>query len=132
MESLFGWKVLLEIKEGRIDVVQRKDDRVVLSQNYVYSKLSDGSIYTHSYWDYFIPMAALNKRSRVLVLGLAGGTIPYQMNVLFGKRARIDAVERDRNMVRASKAFLPKRLNAKIIIGDGFSTLPGRRTSTIR
>lgn len=121
MESLFGWKILLEIKESDIAVVKRRWDRVLLSHNIIYSRLMDDSIYTYGYWDYFLPLAALHKRSRVLVLGLAGGTTPYQMNQLFGNRVRIDAVEIDRNMVRASKVFLPKRLNAKIIVGDAFS-----------
>jgi spermidine synthase len=121
MESLFGWKVILEIKESDITVVKRRWDRVLLSHNIIYSRLMDSSIYTYGYWDYFLLLPALHKRSRTLVLGLAGGTTPYQMNQLFGNRVRIDAVEIDRNMVRASKVFLPKRLNAKIIVGDAFS-----------
>ncbi len=120
MERFFGWKVILEIRESNITVVKRKEDRILMSHNIIYSKLSDGSIYTHSYWDYFLPLAAIRARPKVLVLGLAGGTIPYQMKKVFGERVSITAVELDRNMVAASKVFLPERLDVKLEICDAY------------
>lgn len=121
MERFFGWKVLLEIKRSNITVVQKKDERVLLSHDIVYSKLKDESIYTHSYWDYFIPMGALQRNTKMLILGLGGGTIPNQMNTIFGGHVSIDAVEMNKDMVRASKVFLQKKLDTKIIIGDAAS-----------
>ncbi|HUC38870.1 MAG TPA: fused MFS/spermidine synthase [Candidatus Acidoferrum sp.] len=121
MERFFHWKILLEIKESDIVVVKRDGDTAVLSHGIVYSRLMDGSLYTQSYWDYLFPLAALHKHSDVLMLGLGGGTVPYQMNCVFGKNAKIDAVELDKNMVRAIDAFLPKKLDAKIIVGDAYS-----------
>ncbi len=120
MERFFGWGVLLEIPESKITVVKRRDDRILLYTNIIYSKLNDRSIYTHSYWDYLTVLAALRMKMRVLVLGLAGGAIPYQMNKLFGGRVSIDAVDVDKNMVKAMKVFLPEKLKANIFIKDGY------------
>jgi len=120
MERFFGWKVLIEIPESKITVVKRKDDRILLYSNVIYSKLSDNSIYTHSYWDYLTALAAPHNVTRVLVLGLAGGTVPYQINKLFDGKASIDAVDVDRNMVKAMRVFLPERLKAKVIVEDGY------------
>ena len=120
MERFFGWRVLLEIPESKITVVKRRDDRILLYTNIIYSKLSDRSIYTRSYWDYLTVLAALHRNTKALVLGLAGGTVPYQMNKLFGGRVSIDAVEVDRNMVKAMQVFLPERLRANVIIEDGY------------
>ncbi len=120
MGSIFGWKVLLEIKESGITVVKRRNDRIMLSGNIIYSRLKDSTIYTNGYWDYFLPLAALHKRSNVLVLGLGGGTTPYQMNKLFDGRVSIEAVDIDKNTIRAMEAFLPKRPRVKITIGDAY------------
>ena len=121
MEGLFGWKILAEAKESNAMVVKRRNEKILLSHNVIYSKLRDGSLYTHSYWDYFIPLPSLYSRPRILIIGLGGGTIPYQINRLFGPSAEIDIVELDRNMLRLVDAFLPEKLHANIIIEDGYS-----------
>lgn len=126
MERFFGWKILIEIPESKITVVKRKDDRILLYSNIIYSKLSDRSIYTRSYWDYLTALAALHENTRVLVLGLAGGTVPYQINKLFNGKVSIDAVEVDRNMVKAMRAFLPERLKARVIVEDGYDYVKRR------
>lgn len=120
MERFFGWRVILEIPGSKITVVKRRDDRILLYTNIIYSKLNDRSIYTHSYWDYLTVLAALRTRMRVLVLGLAGGTVPYQMNKLFNGKVSIDAVDIDKDMVRAMKVFLPEKLRANVFIEDGY------------
>ncbi len=112
---------MLEIKESNIVVVKRRNDRVLLSDNIIYSMLRDGTIYTKSYWDYFSALPSLYSSPKVLLIGLGGGTIPYQMNHLFGNKVKIDAVEIDPNMVKASKAFLPGKIDANIMVEDGFT-----------
>ncbi len=119
LRRAFGWRVIFEIRDKNIAVVQRREDRILISDNIIYSKLKSGSIYTKSYWDYLSALPALFERPKVLLLGFGGGTIPYQMNELFGKRVEIDAVEISPDMIAASKAFLPKESTANIIIGDG-------------
>lgn len=117
--GLFGWKILLELKDSNIVVVKRKNDRVLLSDNIIYSRLVDGSIYTRSYWDYFSALPAIYNEPKVLLIGLGGGTIPYQISHIFKGSVKVDAVEINPDMVTASRAFLPDRLNANVILEDG-------------
>lgn len=113
-------------KDGyTISVVQKgrgKDSvRTLLYNDTIFSTIRSSTIYTKSYWDYFLPLPSMFKSPRVLVLGLGGGTVPFQMRQLYGERIGIDAVEIDRDMVRLSKVFLGGKVDANIIIGDALS-----------
>ncbi len=93
--------------------------RILMYNGTVFSTIRSESIYTNSYWDYFLPLPSLFKAPRVLVLGLGGGTIPYQIESMFPD-ASIDAVEVDRDIVEISKIFLQRELRSSIIIADGY------------
>jgi spermidine synthase len=120
LEKYFGWEVITEIKDSHATVVKHGNEKILLYDNIIYSKLKDNSLYTHSYWDYFIPLPALYENPKILIIGLGGGTIPYQINKLFGSKADIDVVELDKNMLKIADLFLPEKLNANIIIEDGY------------
>lgn len=92
----------------------------------IYSQLKNGTIYTHQYWDYVLPIPAVYDHPKILIIGLGGGTMPYQMNKIFGEKASIDVVELNKEMVSLSKKFLPEEIQANIIIGDGYSYLEGK------
>ncbi len=118
---LLGWKILAEAKiDGkRVFVVRKRDCNVLVYDHVIHSMLKHGKIYTGHYWDYFLPLPSAYNKPRVLVIGLGGGTMPFQIKKLYGRKAKVDAVEKSAEMVRLSKAFLPERLDAKIIVGDG-------------
>jgi spermidine synthase len=120
MEKYFGWQILLEIKESHATVVKRRGEKIFLSNNIIYSKLRDDSIYTRSYWDYFLPLPSIYDNPKVLIIGLGGGTIPFQMQKIFGKNIDIDVVELDPNMLKVVDVFLPEKLNANVTIDDGY------------
>ena len=101
----------------------RERVRLLRYNSVVFSTLRLSSIYTDSYWDYFLPLPSIFERPRVLVLGLGGGTVPYQMESVYGNSISIDVVEIDPDMVTLSHSFLPKRLNSRIFIGDAYSYL---------
>ncbi len=101
----------------------RERVRLLRYNSVVFSTLRLSSIYTDSYWDYFLPLPSIFERPRVLVLGLGGGTVPYQMESVYGHSISIDVVEIDPDMVTLSHSFLPKRLKSKIIISDAYSYL---------
>jgi spermidine synthase len=122
-----GWKIITEIKESNIVVAERKDDRILMSDNIIYSRLSKYSIYTRSYWDYFLPLPSLFDEPRILLIGLGGGTIPFQLGKIYGTSRNVDAVELDENMVKASKAFLTESIDANIIVADGASYIKGKK-----
>jgi spermidine synthase len=111
---------ILEADSGRILVSEITDGRVLTFDNVIFSLLKNGSVYTGLYWDYFTPLPLLYRRAKVLVIGLGGGTTPYQLHKLYGKRVDIDVVEISQEMVRQSERFNPKlRGKFNLILGDG-------------
>lgn len=115
-------KVIYSTKEGddTISVVENGGERSVKLNNITYSRLNKKSVYTNSYWDYFTPLPALYKKPKVLMIGLGGGTIAFQLRKIFGDKVSIDIIELNPKMVEASKYFLPKKLKrVKIIVEDG-------------
>lgn len=124
IRKLFSIETIAEVKEPNytLRIYQKPRERVLTyitpSAATIFSKLKNNSIYTHSYWDYFMPLPALYKSPKVLVIGLGGGTIPYQLEKLYSNIS-IDAVEIDPNMIALSRQFLPERLRANLINADG-------------
>lgn len=121
IQRLLGLEIIADKRSAysNIVVVQKKNERVLISDKVIYSKLRNDSLYTDFYWDYFIPLPALFRDPKILIVGLGGGTIPYQYNKLYKGRADIDVVEIDREMVRMANVFLTEKPEMKIIIGDG-------------
>ena len=72
----------------------------------IYSIMDTKSIFTNSYPDAFLPLPRLYAKPKVLVIGLGGGTIPYQLTKIYGDNISIDVAEIDEAMVRVSKRFL--------------------------
>lgn len=99
--------------------VETADRKLFNFDGATFSKLNKRSIYTHGYWDYFIPLAFAFERPRVLVIGMGCGTITYQIGTLTKGRAAIDSVEIDPRIARLAKRFVP-RLYGRTIIGDGY------------
>ncbi len=122
---LFG-KTIASAREGNdtIAVVERGSSRVFMCNDVVLSRL-DSRLYTGGYWDYFSPLPSLYKDARVLVIGLGGGTVPYQLESIYGSSARIDVVEISETVSRLSKAFLPRQLRSRVIISDGTEFVKG-------
>ncbi len=104
---------------GRIEIYEYGNHKVMKFNGTVYSRINKESIYTHEYWDCFLPLAYLYPRPRVLIIGLGGGTVAYQLRKLFGTSIVIDVVETDRNMVGAMESFLPEKIDVNVMIGDG-------------
>jgi spermidine synthase len=114
--------VIKSIKDGddTLSVTDNGEELTLRLNNVVYSRLKKKSIYTNSYWDYFTPLPVLYKNPKILMIGLGGGTVAYQLTKLFGKGLSIDIIEISEKMVELSKYFLPKKLNnINIIVEDG-------------
>ncbi len=117
---LFG-KPIAQAKDGEdtLTVREHLGERVFLCNGVVLSRLRGNTIYTGSYWDYLLPLPVLYPNPHVLVIGLGGGTIPFQMERTYGSSINIDVVEKSSKVAELSKAFLPQKLAARIIIDDG-------------
>ncbi len=127
--GILGWKVLASARiDGKnVVAVKKRGKRELIYDHVIHSQLFDNSLFTHQYWDYFMPLPAVFQRPKVLMIGLGGGTIPFQLERTFGNKAEIDVVEISDEMVRLSEAFLPKRLDARIIVEDGYSYIGKQR-----
>lgn len=118
----FIWpKQLYKIKDNgnTLSIVEYGDERLFKFNGITYSKLSKKSLFTHSYWDCFIPCAYVFAKPRILLIGLGGGTTAYQLETLLGDSASIDIVENSRKTVELANHFVPKQLKSRVIIDDG-------------
>lgn len=104
--------------EQQFSVEDRGYEKVFKYGNITYSKLKHGSVYTREYWDYFLPAAYAYQKPRVLLIGLAGGTVAFQLSALLQERLDLDVVELSRRAVELSQNFVPK-MRANVMVGEG-------------
>ncbi len=117
---------IMPYTKPKITVMETSKEKILTFDGAIFSIINKGSVYTGLYWDYFTPLPLLYKRSRVLMIGLGGGTIPYQLKKLYDGRVDIDIVEISRVMVRKAKTFNPNLEKiANVIVGDGDKYLDG-------
>ena len=117
----FGSHRTLSVHVGRdkVEVFDWGHERTVKFNGVVYSRLNTESVYTHEYWDFFAPLGFVWNAPKVLMIGLGGGTIAYQMHKLKGNSISIEAVEVNREMVGVMNAFLNEDVPLKVTIADG-------------
>ncbi len=108
----------MELDEGAFRIEDSGHERTFKYGDITYSKVRTGGIYTREYWDYFIPVAYAFDRPKVLLIGLGGGTVAFQLTSLLQKNIDFDAVELSRKAVELSQQFIPKN-NANIMFGEG-------------
>jgi spermidine synthase len=128
---ILGWKILASAKiDGRdVVVVEKGGRRELVYDHVIHSRLYNNSVYSGQYWDYFVPLPAVFPKPKMLIVGLGGGTVPFRIQKLFGKKVKIDVVEISREMVAMSRAFLPERLDANIIVEDGNAYLSRKKAA---
>ncbi len=104
---------------GDVKIQEFFGERRLVADGYTQSRNLNREGLTGSYWDGFInPMIKLDKDSRVLILGLAGGTIAKLLTKKFGL-ITIDGVDIDPLMVDLGKKYLDfNEKNVNVIITD--------------
>ncbi len=115
--------------KGKEDIkIDGNGDTKVLKYNGItYSAANANSIYTHLYWDYFIPLPLLFEKPKVLIIGLGGGTIPYQLSKIYND-IDIEIAEINEKMVEIAKEFTGIDLSKfKIYIEDGATVVKRKR-----
>lgn len=113
---------------GEIKVTEGFGVRRLVAAGYTQSRSLNDYGLTGSYWDGFINnIPNLKKDSRVLMLGVGGGTALKLLTNKFGPIA-IDAVEIDPLMIElAEKYFDLTEKNVNIIIGDALKFIKDAR-----
>jgi len=105
--------------ESHIFIVRRGKDRVVKMGTTTYSIINAEGVYTGSYYDYFVPLAYLYDKPKVLMIGIGGGTVLLQLSRLFGKDVELHAVDTNSKVVDFARRHFIKDIGAKISIEDG-------------
>jgi spermidine synthase len=128
-------KMIEKIKKERV-IKTEKDDKRVLTltkgpegisvkfNGITYSRRNEKAVFTGSYWDYFTPLPLLYDKPNILMIGLGGGTIVYQINRLYSREVNMDVVEIDEKMVKLAREFIPediKKIN--LFVTDGIEFL---------
>lgn len=119
--DLMGQKreVVRDTDGNLIEVITGPNEKVLKFNTIVYSRVRKDALYTHQYWDFFLPLAHIYKRPKVLMIGLGGGTVAFQMESMLKERVSIDVVEINATIVEIAKKFFPQNDRTRIIIGDG-------------
>ncbi len=106
--------------DTRYSITQKGSMAFFKVDGIVYSQLDNKSIYTHSYHDKFLLLPLIYERSRILIIGLGAGTVPYQLSELYHRKVSTDVVELSPDYVALTERFLPKGgVDFNIIIESG-------------
>ncbi|MEM4063851.1 MAG: fused MFS/spermidine synthase [Candidatus Micrarchaeaceae archaeon] len=121
--QLLGYKIIASNHSYNHNIMIRENiitkEKEFLYNGNVYSRIKKGTVFTHSYWDYFLPLAYAFERPKVLIIGLGGGTIPYQFDHFLKGSVEIDVVELHEDVIEMARQFYPE-LSANIINKDGY------------
>lgn len=123
VDKILGWKeniVAAEISDShRLTISKSGYGKTLRYDDVVYSRIMDDSIYTKEYWDFLLPPAFFKERPNMLMIGLGGGTIPYQLYKLMGNNFSLDVVENNEAMIRLFGRFAGPEVKINLIKGDG-------------
>ncbi|MEM3860247.1 MAG: hypothetical protein QW478_12750 [Candidatus Micrarchaeaceae archaeon] len=118
--GLFPKRLYSTVENGnRLEIFDNGKERIFKFNGLTYSKISKNSIFTHQYWDYFLPAAYVFQNPRILLIGLGAGTIPYALQSLLGNGANITAVESSEKTIEIAKRFVSEKRLPNIVLADG-------------
>jgi spermidine synthase len=120
-------------KGVKLQVVENDKLKMFKLDDFTHSIINKRSLYTHKYWDYFLPIFYAYKRPRVLMIGLGMGTTTYQLRKLFGKRVELEIVEKSAGVVKLALKHSANLKGERIIVDDGAGYLrkAGKRYDVI-
>ncbi|MDE1874334.1 MAG: methyltransferase [Candidatus Micrarchaeota archaeon] len=107
-----------DVRDDEFSVEDRGYEKVLKYGGITYSKKKASGVYTGEYWDYFIPAAYAFKSPRVLLIGLGGGTVAFQLTQLMHDSVSLDVVELNKRAVELAQTFAPE-IKANISLGEG-------------
>lgn len=115
---LRGWR---KIDESGPALLFERGDRIVMKTNIstIYSIIDKKSVYTHSYYDYFLPLAFIKENPRILLIGLGAGTIPVQLNRLLSGKMQLEGIDNSHEIVEMAKRNFLNGIKMDIVIEDG-------------
>lgn len=102
-----------------IEITESESEKTMRFNNIVYSRINR-NVYTHQYWDFFVPIASLYENPRILMIGLGAGTVPYQLVRLMEGGYSIDVVEISKPIIdEYNSSEQSNDAHVRIFQGDG-------------
>ncbi len=126
IERIKGEKIIKTEKDDKkiLTLTKGPDGLSVKFNGITYSRRNENKLFTGSYWDYFTPLPLLYQKSNILMIGLGGGTIVYQIKRLYGKKVQMDVVEIDEKMIELAEDFIPEDIKkVNLFLEDGIKFL---------
>lgn len=105
----------------KLQVVENKKMLMLKIDGATNSIIRKDSVYTGGYWDYFLPLTCIRARPRILLIGAGLGTTPYQVRALLGKKADMEIVDNDANVVKLARKYALGKAGYVIHVQDGRS-----------
>ncbi|MEM4071423.1 MAG: hypothetical protein QXO58_05290, partial [Thermoplasmata archaeon] len=114
-------KIILEKQDvhGTWKIKESKKYKILEFEKSTYSIINKKGIFAYGYWDFFLPLAEFYDKPSVLIIGLGGGTLVYQIRSIVKDNADIDIVEISSVDIEISKLYLPQLANEKIYHENG-------------
>ncbi len=124
INNLFSYlfpKKIAEIKDGNstLFIIEKGDYKIFKYNDIVYSEINKNSVYTRQYWDYFIPAAYIQKNPRILLIGLGGGTIAYELDCLLKNDMHLEIVEANEKIADIAGMLIPGGIKEKVNVEKG-------------
>lgn len=113
----------------RITITENGRLKTLKCNGIIFSKITQGSLYAEEYWDFFIPLAYFCPNPRILMIGLGGGTIAYQLSSMLGNSMDLEIVDIDSWMKEAYLKFLGDKADFRIEIADGAEYVSSKKSS---
>ena len=123
-------EIYSETHDGKtITITEKGRLRILKCNGIIFSKISSGMLFVNEYWDFFIPLAYFYEKPEILMIGIGGGTIPFQLGSILNDRMDMVAVEPDQHMVAAYTKFLDKMPHLKIENAEGSEYISEKKSS---
>jgi spermidine synthase len=123
LERLYGYinrkREIIHDGENTIEIVDDGYEKVLAFNGVIHSRIPKSGAYTHQYWDFFLPLASLYDRPRILMIGLGGGAIISRLRNTLNGRFSIDVVEVSEKMAQAARSFFDLGSSTKVIVAEG-------------
>ncbi len=114
-------KIILEKQDvhGTWRIKESKKYKTLEFERSIYSIINKKGIFANGYWDFFLPLAEYYEKPSILIIGLGGGTLVYQIRKIVNDGADIDIVEISSVDIEISKLYLPQLANENIYHENG-------------
>ncbi len=124
-------EVIFKGPRKNIVVNEDKKYKTLKFNGVVQTRISKNSIFSGEYWDLFPPLCYAFEKPNILMIGLGGGAILKEIDMLF-QNVRVDIAEVNPEIIRIYKEFFQEKIlknTSSIYNKDGFDFVKEKNSS---